>query len=365
MNRKILAPLLSILLLAGVGVAIYFSASEQFAIRQQQEIRGLVGSEKMPFFTDPEVIAALAKHGMKVAVEKAGSRQIALRKDIKEYDFVFPAGVPAAEKIKREHQVHQAHTIFFTPMAIASWKIIAEILEDNGIVQKHDNIHYIINMEALLTKIVDETRWSMLKNSEKYAVNKGVLITSTDIRQSNSAAMYLSLASFVLNGHDILTSEDQVQRLLPRLSALFLRQGYVESSSAGPYDDYLVMGPGKAPLVMIYEAQFLHDAARQKGVINSDMVLLYPEPTVFTKHILLPLSKAGEQLAEILSNDPDMQLLEIKHGFRNKNTQAFKDFVDKNNLAVPANLYKVVEPPSYEILEHTIQQIEEKYQQQM
>jgi len=365
MNRKVIAPLLSLLLLAGVAVAVYYSASEQFAVRQQQTVRGLVGSEKIPFFTDPEVVAALAGHGLKVTVEKAGSRQIALRQDIKAYDFVFPAGVPAAEKIKREQQVHQAHTIFFTPMAIASWKVIAEILEHNGIVQRHDKVHYIVDMEALLNKIITETRWSMLQSSEKYAVNKGILITSTDIRQSNSAAMYLALASFVLNNHDIVTQEEQVQRLLPSLASLFLRQGYVESSSAGPYDDYLVMGPGKAPLVMIYEAQYLHDAARAEGVINNEMVLLYPEPTVFTKHILLPFSQAGERLADLLINDPNLQLLQIKHGFRNKNTQAFKEFVDKHQLAVPASLVKIIEPPSYEILEHTIEQIEAKYQQQL
>ncbi|THB77159.1 MAG: hypothetical protein D6B25_07635, partial [Desulfobulbaceae bacterium] len=327
MNRKILAPIVTVILLVGVGIAVYFSMSEQFALHSQTEITGLVGSEKIPFFSDPEVIEALGKHGLLVKVEKAGSRQIAMRSDLKNYDFAFPAGVPAAEKIKREQNVHKSHPIFFTPMTIASWKMIADILKENGIVEQRDTIHYIVNLEKLLQMIVAETRWSDLNKSENYSVNKGILITSTDIRKSNSAAMYLSLASFILNGNQVITSEQEIQKHFSDISSLFLRQGYMESSSAGPYNDYLVMGPGKSPMVMVYESQFLHDAALPDSVIRDEMLLLYPEPTVFTKHILLPFSEAGEKLAEALVNDPVLQELAIKHGFRNKNIAKFRAFV--------------------------------------
>lgn len=364
MSRKILAPFLTILLLAGVGVAIYYSFTEQSALRHKLAIRGLVGSEKIPFFTDPEVIEVFASHGFEVSVEKAGSRQIALRADLMSYDFAFPAGVPAAEKIKQEQQVHNSHPIFFTPMTIASWKLIADILEKNSVVERRDNVHYIIDLPKLLDMMIAQLRWSDLKNAEQYNVNKGILITTTDIRKSNSAAMYLALTSFILNDNSIVTSNKEVRDLLPRLSSLFLRQGYMESSSAGPYNDYLVMGPGKSPMVMIYEAQFLHDASLPDSVISDDMVLIYPEPTVFTKHILLPFTEAGEKLAQLLLDDPALQSLVIKHGFRNKNTIEFKTFVSQHQLTVPDILVKVVEPPSYEILEHTIQLIEQQYEQQ-
>jgi hypothetical protein len=355
----------TILLVAGIGVAIYFSASEQFALRTSVQVRGLVGSEKIPFFTDPEVIAALADNGLKVEVEKAGSRQIALRPDLTDYDFAFPAGVPAAEKMKREHKVRSSHSIFFTPMTIASWQLIADILAANDVVEQREGVYYVIDLNKLLELIVAETRWAELDGSENYAVNKGMLITSTDIRKSNSAAMYLALASFILNGNDIVTSEEEIDALFEPLSSLFLRQGYMESSSAGPYNDYLVMGPGKSPMVMVYEAQFLHDAALPDSVIQDDMVLLYPEPTVFTKHILLPFSEAGEKLSVALLSDPELLRLQIKHGFRNKNIADFKTFVATHQLAVPDNLVKVIEPPSYEILENTIQRIEKRYEEQM
>lgn len=363
MKRKIIAPIVTLLLISGVGVAIYFSASEQFALHNTIELRGLVGSEKIPFFSDPGVIKALSRNGIKVQVEKSGSRQIALREDLKDYDFAFPAGVPAAEKIKREQKIHASHQIFFTPMAIASWKMIAKILAHNKIAVKRDGVHYIVDLEKLLDLIITEKRWSELEGSEEYPVNKGVLVTSTDIRKSNSAAMYLALASFILNNNSIVTSDQEVKQLLPSLSSLFIRQGYTESTSAGPYNDYLVMGPGKSPMVMIYESQFIHDAALADSVMRDDMVMLYPEPTVFTKHILLPLNDGGEKLAKALMEDPELQTLAIKHGFRNRNVTEFSTFVKKHNLAVPDRLVKVVEPPSYEILEYTIQLIEEQYAQ--
>jgi hypothetical protein len=135
----------------------------------------------------------------------------------------------------------------------------------------------------------------------------------------------------------------------------------VEHSSAVPFKDYMVMGPGKAPMVMIYEAQYLYEAANPQGGISDDMVLLYPEPTIFTKHILVPLSEGGEQLGEALTTDPDLQALAIEHGLRNEDVASFKQFVKNHNLAVPDRLVNVIEPPSYEILERMVTLIEKRY----
>ncbi len=83
------------------------------------------------------------------------------------------------------------------------------------------------------------------------------MIVSTDVRKSNSAAMYLALASYVVNGNNVVQNEEDIQRVIPLVEPLFLKQGYSEYSSEGPFEDYLSMGIGKAPLVMIYEAQSL------------------------------------------------------------------------------------------------------------
>jgi hypothetical protein len=155
-------------------------------------------------------------------------------------------------------------------------------------------------------------------------------------------------------------SEAEIAGVMPLMESLFLKQGYVEYSSEAPFEDYLAMGMGKSPLVMIYESQFLSQAANSG--VSEDMVLMYPEPTIFSKHTLVPLTPGGERLGELLSTDPELQKLAIEYGFRNNNTAYFNQFLRDHNLSVPQNLVNVIEPPSYEVLERMIQIIEQKYE---
>jgi hypothetical protein len=122
------------------------------------------------------------------------------------------------------------------------------------------------------------------------------------------------------------------------------------------------MGMGKAPLVMIYEAQFISQAVKDNSGIVGEMVLMYPEPTIYSKHILVALSENGARLGELLQNDPELQQLAVEHGFRNANTAHFQQTKNSNNLSLPDTLVNVIEPPSYEILEQMIQLIEQKYE---
>jgi hypothetical protein len=360
MLRRLLAPLLTLLLLAGVGVAIYVSMTDQAsdkASKARYEIKGIIGSEKMDFFRDPDTIAALAKApwNLTVTVETAGSREIATLPNLaKQYDFAFPVGVSAAEKIKRDQNIKISVQPFFTPMVIASWKPIAEILITNNIVKKRGDAYYIIDMTALFDLIVKEKRWTDLKGSDLYSANKSILVATTDVRTSNSAAMYLALASYILNNNAIVQNEAQIAPIATQLASLFSRQGFAENSTEIPFQDYLTMGMGKSPLVMIYEAQFLREQAKTKNsAIKADMVLLYPEPTLFTKHIFIPFNSEAEKLADALSNDEALQQIAIRHGFRTTNASASKD----SSFVAPLELVNVIDGPSYEMLEAMIRQV--------
>ncbi|HVN56446.1 MAG TPA: hypothetical protein VMT46_19120 [Anaerolineaceae bacterium] len=358
--KRVLGPLLLILLIIGVGAAIYFSANQQIALRQVTTIHGLIGSEKEEFFLDPKVIAALRKGGLEVQVDKAGSRTIATTPDLAKYDFVFPSGVPAAAKIRQDHKSAKAYDTFFTPIAVASWKPIADILVANGMATKQ-NGYYTLDMQKYLEAVQTNKRWSDLSQNSQYNVNKSILMISTDVRKSNSAAMYLSLASFVANGNNVVQSDQDIQTVLPVVESLFLKQGFSEYSSEVPFEDYLSMGMGKSPMVIIYESQFISRAAVPNG-LSSDMVLIYPQPTIYSKHTLIALTAGGEKLGDLLLNDPDLQRLAVEHGFRNTHMDIFQQVKKDRNLSLPDNLVDVVDPPSYEMLEKMIQQIESKYQ---
>ncbi|TNY03328.1 hypothetical protein EW661_23635, partial [Escherichia coli] len=68
---------------------------------------------------------------------------------------------------------------------------------------------------------------------------------------------YLALASYLANGQQIVQSAEEADKALPTVAPLFLRQGFQEQSSAGPFEDYLALGMGKAPLLVAYESQMV------------------------------------------------------------------------------------------------------------
>ncbi len=352
--------MLLVALVAGVLAAFYFSAQnagKERAAKAIVTVKGLSGSEKIAFLNDPRVHEELRKHGLDIQAESAGSREMALRPDLKSYDFAFPAGVPGAAKIQAVTGARDRYDVFYTPMVVASWKPIAEVLTANGIVRNANGTYQIIDMKKLLAAIEAGKRWNELSANKNYAIGKSILISSTDVRKSNSAAMYLALASYVLNGNNIIDNTTAAQHIVPEVAPLFTRQGYQESSSAGPFEDYTTMGIGKAPLVMAYEAQFVEYAAAHPGK-TADMVLLYPQPTIFTKHILIPFTENGKRLGELLTNDPVLQQLAIEHGFRNTNADSMHEFWAKNGLKLPQQLIDVVDPPSYDVIEVMIKGIE-------
>src|SRR4051812_24083908 len=114
-KRRVSIGLAVVLLLAVAAVIIWGDGSKQ----DVTTVRGVIGSEKQPFFTDQRVVDAFARHGLKVEVDTAGSRQIATTVDLGKYAFAFPSSSPAAQKIQRDRKGTTGCTPFQSPMAIA------------------------------------------------------------------------------------------------------------------------------------------------------------------------------------------------------------------------------------------------------
>jgi len=374
--RKLVAPALALLLLGGVGGGIWYSNSrvvdertaEQTAkleAARQVSVRGLIGSEKEAYFADPRVVKALAAQGITVSVEKAGSRAIAARYDASKYDFGFPSGAPAAAQLKAQAKAAAVFNPFYTPMVFASWRPIAEILVANGIAERQGDIYYVVDLPALMALVDKGTRWRELKKSEAFATSKAVLVNSTDVRTSNSAAMYLALASYLANKQQIVQSQEDVDRVLPVVAPLFLRQGFQEQSSAGPFEDYLALGMGKAPLLMAYESQLIAFWLKHPDKFKSNdaggMVVMYPKPTVYSKHVLVPYTPAGVRLGTVLENDPALRALAHEYGYRTGGEQRGPELWAQRGIAVPEVLVDVIDPPSYEWLERMTVAIEARF----
>jgi len=355
---RALGLLLAGLLAIGVVVAIVASLSGSLAPRGLVRVQGVIGSEKQPFFQDPDVQAVFHRNGLDVQVDTAGSREIATSVDLSRYDFAFPAGAPAALKIKTDHHARAIYEPFFTPMAVATFRPIAQLLVANHVATDGGG-YFTLDVQAYLALVARNARWTDLAGNTAYPTSKSVLITSTNVRTSNSADMYLSIASYVANGGNIVADDASARKVTPLVAPLFLRQGFSASSTEEPFQDYLSIGIGKTPMVMVYEAQFLSLEASHDGALTPDMVLMYPNPTVLSKHTLVPLKSAGDRVGRLLQSDPDLQRLAAKYGFHPSNTATLAAYLKAHGVAAPPQLVNVVDPPAYDQLETMITGIDQ------
>jgi hypothetical protein len=356
--RRVLSLVLAGVLALAIGYAVY--ANRRDAIPANLKVvHGVISSEKKAYFDDDDVKRAFWKAGLDVRVDTAGSRAIATTVDLEKYDFAFPAGTPGALKIQKEEQVTTSYVPFFSPMAIATFTRIADLLEKAGVAHK-TTAGWTFDVKAFLNLTKKNTRWNELPGNTSYAVGKNILITSTDIATSNSAAMYAAIASYVANDGNVIGSADEAKEVVPQIEHLFTRQGYAEESEEAPFEDYISIGVGKTPLVMIYESQFIDRAATADGSIRSDMVLMYPDPDVLSKHTVVPLSATGDKVGRLLRDDEDLRREAIEHGFRTNDRQAFTRFVTEKKVKVAPEVLNIIEPPTYETLEAIIVDISRK-----
>lgn len=320
-------------------------------------VHGVIGSEKRGFFEDPEVADRFAELGYEVSVSTAGSRKIATGVDVAAQDFVSPSSAPASQKVLEQVSGASVEYPFFSPMAVASWHTIADILLKEGVVREEGGA-YVLDVGAYVDLARSGARWRDL--SEAFPSPRSVQIRSTDIRTSNSAAMYLSLLAWEFAERDSARADD-AGYLIGEISPFFTGQGYSESTSSGPFDEYLAQGMGAAPLVMVYEAQFIGEQLRPNSRIRNDMVLLQLSPTVLANHGIVGVTEEGKDIGRLLTHDEKLQKLAARHGFRPATAGSLAEEMEARGLAPPADYINSVDPPHYDRLEKLIDGIGTRY----
>lgn len=368
-RRLAITGILVVALVAVIAIAVWSGREKDngdaiFGGGDLTTVTGVIGSEKAPFFADPEVKRIFAEHGLDVQVSTAGSRQIAHRPDLGELDFVFPSSAPAAEKIMQSTSGAREYSPFYSPMAVATYEPIVQLLGAEGVIRDTGNGAQYLDMHRYLEIVDENRRWRDLRDGPAtFNSPRTVLINSTDIRLSNSAAMYLAIASFVHNGEQVVGTPEEATTAADALARLFLDQGYTESSSAGPFGDYLSQGMGAMPLVMVYEAQYLGRQIEPtlRGQITDQMRLVYPEPTVLSKHVVVALTDPGRQVGEMLTTVPELARMAAHYGFRPEDAGIFREVLDVAGVAHPPELVNVVNPPRYDLMEQMISQVEDRF----
>ncbi|QUQ65240.1 hypothetical protein [Kutzneria sp. CA-103260] len=351
----------AVVLALGVVAALVLGNRGGTDSAQLTTVRGVIGSEKLAFFSDQRVKDAFAKHGFDVQVDPAGSRQMATQTDLSKYDFAFPSSSPAADRIQRDHPTAHTYAPFSSPMAVATFAPIVDLLTKAGVVHKGAGDYDVLDVAKYMDLTAGGTRWDQLPGNTTYPVRKNILITTTDPRDSNSAAMYLAIASYVANGFSVVNTPDQEAAVLPKITPLFTNQGYTQNSSDAPFEDYLSAGIGRNPMVLVYEAQYADRLVRNDGSIKSDMRLVYLSPTVYSKHTLVALKSPGDQIGQLLTTDPELASLAATFGFRTQDPKYFSDVVSQHKLPLPTSLVDTVDPPSFETLERLLDTVGKQY----
>ena len=350
MTRRVLAWVLALALLGLVGVVVHRDLRPT-PTAAPTVVTGVIGSEKLPFFADQRVKDVFAANGLTVRVDPAGSRQIATTVRLDDYDFAFPSSSPAADRLLAAHPAARTYAPFSSPMAIATFAPIVDLLTRAGVVGPDGRT---FDVRRYLELARADTRWDQLPGNSTFPARKNVLVSSTEICQSNSAAMYLAIASYVANGDSVVGDGSAAAALTPTVQPLFRDQGYAPASSEVLFEDYLSGGMGRVPMAMVYEAQYAAEQLGPDPALPPDARLLYPNPTVFSKHTLVPLRPAGDRVGELLTTNPDLIRLAAAYGFRPSDPRALDEALRAKGLPAPPALVNVGEPPTYDTLERMV-----------
>lgn len=382
--NKATKTLITLVLLAAFGAAAYFSVFKTARLENGsagaansgplaglagkltgtvpvEEISGLISLDVEPYFADPRVQKRLTELGFRLKTTRIGSRDMAARvvKD-QTPEFLYPSGVVAGNQIvdaaKKAGVSATMVSPIYTPMVIASWSPIAKILAANGMAAQNKEGGWTVDFPKLTQTMLDKKRWKELKDAQAYDVGKSVLISTTDVRKSNSAAMYLALTAYAVNGNEMVSDHDAAQKAATAVLGLFKRQGYQENYVNGNFDDYASIGIGKTPMAFIYENQMLSYALAKRG-LGDGMVLLYPQPTVFNKVVFVATSDRARKLGEALATDTTLQHLAVDFGFRIADAAYFSQVAQGVGLNVDTRITQVIDPPSFELMGQMIETI--------
>jgi hypothetical protein len=342
-------------------------------------VRGAIGSEKKALFEDRQVQRVFRENCVPVQALTFGSVQmdeIDLSSVPSGYDFVFPGSSLTAERFQHDRPTRTVYEPFSSPMAIATFKGIPELLATERITNLDRGIWWF-DVEEYLAKYfakagnwrwdkvpsshwdkIPSWRWNEIPNNTIHDYDKSVLVRTADPRDSNSAVMYLAIVSNVLNKNDPVGGSAARQRVMARVTHLFLRQGYSQRSAEGPFEDYRTYGISKAPMVFIYQAQFLSHLRRATGEINpNEMILMYPKPTIDSKHTLIPLTDRGDRVGNLLSTNPTLRAREAAFGFRPTDLD-----VPPDRISVPdTKQLTFADPLTFESLVEMLKELNDRY----
>jgi hypothetical protein len=240
--------------------------------------------------------------------------------------------------------------IFSSPIVFFSWPDITEALVRAQIVEKRDDVYYVINLKRFLEVMIAKQSWKSL-GIEHQTGNVGVRFT--DPRKSNSGFLLSGLLAIVLNDGQMVDTES-IKRYLPTLVSIFKSMGYMENSSGILFDKYIKQGQGAFPVISNYESlmlEFYNAHPEHREQIKNQIYVLIPEPTVWSEHPLIALTEKGNQLMDALQDPLVQELAWKRYGLRSGIIGAGLEASVLRELRLPDRIQAATPLPAIEVME--------------
>ncbi len=358
MNRTFLG-LLLLGAIAAVSVAVtQFDLSEltrQTDRRDRIAISIYYGGEKSALLANPKVKDIIDKrYKITLTASRAGSVEQATTLDIAGRDCLWPSNEVAVEFAQDAGRpVMGATTIFNSPIVFYAWAEVADAMIAKGMVTKRNNGFLTADITTIAAAVDKGARWKEDLGLNIYGPFR---IFSTDPAKSNSGNVWSGLLAIVFNNGAPPTI-DQIDAILPRITAYFAAMGHMESSSGDIFENFLKQGMGARPIIVGYENQlveFLTVNAGYADLIRDRIRVIYPEPTVFASHPLISLTPACARLAEALQDPELQQIAWAEHGFRTGLMGVENDPAALAAATLPAAVDLIVPMPPAAVMERII-----------
>ncbi|MEV6637193.1 serine/threonine-protein kinase [Actinoplanes sp. NPDC051470] len=310
-------------------------------------VRGIVGSEKEAYLRDARVAEIFRCAGYDLRIDARGSREmISSLRPGNDYDFALPSSTPTARTIMTTLKIDKSYRPFSSVMVVATFTETVDVLRANGIARRVNGTD-TVSVAKLVELGRKGTRWRDLKGNTGSPNGNVVLMRTTDPADSNSAIMFVSIVSSVLNGDKPVADDGALAKVMPELCRLISYQGQKPSTSEVLFDEYLTDGPNRTPMALIYESQYYDEASSSQVPEDGRHVLLFPNPTVYAWHTLVPITEPGDAVGRMLRDDKELQDIAVRYGFRPEGRSL------PDRPAPPV----VVEPPEYPLLEKMIDRL--------
>lgn len=264
-------------------------------------------------------------------------------------DFLFPSSQLALELFQQEgYDLSQSEIVFNSPIVLYSYRPVVDAFIKEGIVKETNGIH-TVDMQALAELMVEETQWADIGLDQIYG---SIMIDTTDPNQSNSGNMFLGLLANSMNGGTIQNRE-QLEKIIPDIQHIYNNMGYMQSSSADMFNQFLRQGMGSFPIIAGYENQLLEFSLTDADVyeqVKDDIVILYPTPTVWSSHVVMSLNEDAELLIDALLDPKAQKMAWEEHGFRT----VVSGTADVKQFQVPGvaeTIPSVIDMPSWPMME--------------